>query len=325
MPRLTLIKEWNALPIWTDSISVIRWTDGFIHGIGGAIHANLASGTHYVFDDNGNIIHEIPNAVTPVGEQIVSTVISGKIVAGLGSITGSQEVFVFDPSIAGYTAASWSLLGDVESAIGKRTNGVGFDYNGWFYLVGGGRQDNWVKTQDFVTWTVVGTLPTNMKKIAGPGCCVKGTKAYYVGGSTNMPNTGDFSVDYLNGDFDGRIWEIDMPSETITEIGQDIPKFGQVWLDMAATDNAIYTSCGYVSATNAPGQGLADAQNIRGFYRSTDGGSSWTAINLQASNEARSVYYEKHRTSMVKISATKLFAGFGFQGNKVWHLDESLS
>jgi len=108
MATLTCIKEAGLMPEWGDSLGMIYF-DGKIHACAQARRAVYLSKLHYTFDINGNIIDTITAPFDARAEVNIST-LGGKITVIGGSATGLVDIWQFDPTIAGYTASSWTQI-----------------------------------------------------------------------------------------------------------------------------------------------------------------------------------------------------------------------
>lgn len=311
--NITCIKE-NGLcqDEWGDSIAS-TYFDGYIHGVGQARRAIFASNLHYVWDTSGNIIHKIEAPWDPRSEALLSK-LNGKLYV-IGSAGSLQDIWVFDPTVAGYTAASWSLVNaSFVADIGNRYMAAGGDIGGWFYIAGGWGRTTVYKTQDFLTWTFVANLPAIISKISAPAFFIKDSLLWLVGGSCNM--TTEDATGFYQGELNGHVHTMDA-SGTFTLLMSDQEKFGQVWLDGGTDGTNIFISKGYIDPTafiaQYPPVTSANPSNNRGIMTSTDG-VAWTDISPI---DGLAIYHERHRTSMVNAGGI-VYTLAGFMGNDMW-------
>jgi hypothetical protein len=312
------IKEKRILPKWFDSATA-GYYDGYIHLVGQAEYATVLKNTHYVFDLNGNIVHSLLSApFGNRGEGLVSY-LNGKMYQ-VGSTT-IDDVWSFDPSIAGYTNASWQWVNtNFVPQIGRRVMAGGCDANGWFYIFGGWNNNTVYKTQDFVNWTSLGNLPSNINRLSSAGYCFFNNKIYVVGGVSNVTafNTSAF----YNGNVDGYVYTLDPATGTWTQIHQDKVKFGCCWGNLQTDGTYLYWVRGYVSTAQAatfnPGDGIIADYNQRGVYASLDG-ITWTNVSLYAQNNL-GFLFERHATPNTRVGNAAYFIG-GFAANDMWKFE----
>lgn len=316
---LTCIKEGglmvdsNGAPRWGDSLALCYY-DGMIQAIGQAEVAIYPSQLHYAWDLNGNIVHRY-TAPFPARAETCVSLLGGKITS-VGSTT-TYDVWQFDPTIAGYTSASWSqITSNFIPSIGQRIMATSADVGGWFFIIGGWNRNTVYKTQDFTNWTLVATLPTELESISACGCCVFNGLIWIIGGSTNMSSGA--GTEFLAGQVNGRVFTLDPDDGTITEVHQDQERFGQVWLDAVATDDYIYVLKGYISSSmlsQYPSGTAARFGNNRGLMRSADG-QIWEDLSL---TDGIATLYERHRAGAVKVNNNAYFLA-GFNANDMWKI-----
>jgi len=317
MATLTNIVEHGVLPEWGDSLGQIYF-DGKIQAAGQARRAIYNSNKHYVFTLSGQILHDIdmPSGAGTRAESNTSN-LGGKFTV-LGGI-GNQDIWQFDPAIAGYTAGSWTqLVSDFKPNIGRREMAWGATVGSWFYIGGGWNNNTVYKTQNFTTWTLVGNLPTNIARVCACACCVFQGKIYVIGGATNV--TDESVAGTYAGDVDGYVYSLDPATDTWTLVTQDKERFGQMWIDAAANSTAIYVSKGYISSSQIlsySGGSNAVYNNNRGLMRSTDG-STWTDMGL---TDGLKFFYESHRRMMVTVGED-IYTIAGFAVNDMWKISE---
>lgn len=312
---LVNIKEVGLMDRWGDSVAG-AWYNGAIHLVGQAEKAIYPSKLHYIFDTSGNRIAKITAPYPPRGETCVS-----KLHGNLYSIssTTSNDVWKFDPSIAGNTAESWvEVNSDFTPSIGSRLMAAGLDFNGWFYIFGGWNRSTVYKTQDFLNWTLVGNLPANIDKLSACASFVFNNKIWLIGGATHMANGGGPN-EFYESDVDGYVYTFDPQSETFEEIHQDKELFGSIWLDGAADDTYMYVSKGYISTAqfaSYSGGTSAREGNNRGLLRSTDG-IVWENVELKV---GLAFYFERHRACMVNANGT-VYIIAGYNANDMWKIE----
>lgn len=309
---LTNIKEWSLLPNWFDSPGT-AYFDGKIHLVGQATQAITASNKHYVLDINGNLLHDITAPFSARAESLVST-LNGKLYCIGGTTT--QDVWEFDPTIAGYTAGSWSLTNaSFVASIGDRIMAGGCDANGWFYIFGGWNQSTVYKTQNFTSWTLVGNLPANIDKISGCASFFFGGKIWVIGGSKTFGTT---VTDYYNGAVDGHVYSLDVSTDTWALVNTDKERFGQCWIDGFTDGTSMFILKGYISSAQFSTYGVTNAVqgNNRGLMKSTDG-ITWTDLSLY---DGFTFLFERHRAGVVNAGANGYIIG-GFQGNDMWRVN----
>lgn len=315
--KLICIKPNNLITYWADSMSCVYY-DGYIHAIGSADRAIYPTKNHYVFDTHGNLIHMINAPWASAKSEINLSKINGKIYT-VGGTINNNEIWSFDPSVAGYTASSWVLVNDsAVSSIGNRYMAWSGDVNGWFYIgggYGGGAENNKVyKTQNFTNWTHCATLPTDILKISACGSTVFNNKIYLIGGATNFP-TDDVNGLYAS-EVKGYVYVFDPANNSFTKLLEDQNKFGYIWIDAISIDNYIYVSKGFVSTAQGSSHSpVLNQGNKRGMLRSSDG-ITWSEINLRYGDY---YFYERHRPGVVNVLNTPYFLG-GFSSNDMWKI-----
>lgn len=301
---------------WGDSPGICYY-DGYIHTVGQARTAIYPSNIHYVFDLSGNIIHKITAPFDPRSEANIS-LLDGKITC-IGGAGSTQDIWQFDPAIAGYAAGSWSLINaDFTASIGSRYMAAGADYGGWFYIIGGWNSSSVYKTQDFVSWTFVADLTgTAIDKISACGCCVFNSLIWLIGGGTNMASGG--SAEFYASECNGKVYTLNPTSGALTEILTDQLKFGQIWLDAVATTDYIYVNKGYIDpntlATQYPPDTTAVSGNNRGLFRSSDG-TTWESLGL---TDGLATLFERHRMGVVNVGDVPYLLG-GYNSNDMWKI-----
>jgi len=320
MATLTCIKEAGLMPEWGDSLGMIYF-DGKIHACAQARRAVYLSKLHYTFDINGNIIDTITAPFDARAEVNIST-LGGKITVIGGSATGLVDIWQFDPTIAGYTASSWTQIdSNFVPKIGNRVFAGHGTVNGWFYIFGGVDNNTVYKTQNFTSWTLVGNLPTNIARVCASACFTFQNKIWVIGGATNVTNNdASGSGGLFSGNVDGYVYTLDPATDTWTLVHQDKELFGTFWLDGAANSTAMYVSKGYMSSTQLAtysGGSSARQGNNRGLLRSTDG-VNWTSISLTSGN---AFFYESHRRGFLNVGEDIYSLG-GFSANDMWKITE---
>lgn len=313
------LMDYNGIPQFGDALGM-AYMYGYIHCVSQAREAIFPSSTHYVFDLSGNVIHKYTAPFSPRGEANIST-LGGKITI-LGGANATQDIWQFDPTIAGYTAASWTQLDtNFEPEIGRRFYAAGADGNGWFYIFGGANNNTVYKTQNFTSWTLVGNLPSPITRLCNCACFPFQGKIWLVGGVSNVTIEGRLAAGSIDaGDVDGYVYSFDPTTDTFTQVHQDKALFGSFWIDGAANSTAMYVSRGFIStaqlATYAPG---SDARffNNRGLLRSTDG-LNWTSMPLI---DGKAFFYESHRRGMIKAGESVFSLG-GNAANDMWKITE---
>jgi hypothetical protein len=311
MPTLQCIKPANllttltGLPRWADSLAAVEF-GGYIHLIGRAVNALDGSQLHQVFDIAGNSIALYEGALTKTNEANISLINSGKIVSVGG--TTSNQVWQFDPSIAGYAASSWTQLNALFStAIGERKMAFSFDLGGWFYIGGGWGGDTLYKTQDFVNWTLIGDLPNNIKKLSGCAFFTHKGKGYCIGGADNM--TTNNSAGFYGAPNNGYVYCFDPADDSWELITTSIGNFGTVWIDGVSDGTNIYVCKGMASS----------GQNQRGLLYSSDDGATWSSIDLTDTILGIEFLAERHRAAMVVVDGiVYILAGYGC--NDMWKI-----
>lgn len=310
--KLVCIKESLALSYWFDSGSAVYY-DNYIHIIGSADRAVYPTSMHLVLDKFGNIIYNI-TAPFIANSELNLSLLNGKIYAIGG--TNGISVWVFDPTVSGYAAGSWSEVNaDFTAAIGERKMAWGTDYNGWFYIGGGWSGTNVYKTQNFTSWTFCANLPSQINKLSGCGCCVFNNKIYIIGGGANQA-TNDFTGFYES-EVNGYVYSFDPLTNTFNQVYQNQEHFGQTWLDAVSNNKYMYVIKGYIYPASIsaqyPGGTNAVPTNNRGVLRSEDG-VTWESLDLQYGHMFLS---ERHRASVVNVGDIPyIIAGFG--SKDVW-------
>lgn len=312
---LICVKEVGLMDRWGDSLGMCYY-DGYLHAVGQAEVAIVASQYHYVFDLNGNVIHKITAPFSGRAESNIS-LLGGKITC-IGSAGGAQDIWQFDPAIAGYTADSWTQINSsFVAAIGNRYMAAGADADGWFWIFGGWNNSTVYKTQNFTDWTFVSNLPTDLDKVSGCGCCVFNGLIYLIGGSTNMDEGG--ADEFYNGNYFGKVWTFNPATEAFTEVYENQEHFGQIWLDAVATDDYIYVVKGYIRPEVIPVQFPPETDavggNNRGLLRSADG-VTWESMNL---TDGLATLFERHRAGVVAAENVAYILA-GFNANDFWKI-----
>lgn len=309
IPRRLLINPSTGEPQWADSLSG-AYFDGNIHFVGRAVNALGGSKLHEIFNTSGHSVATIVAPFTATNEVNLSLVKPGKLVAFGG--TTSFEIWEFDPTVAGNTAGSWSLItadyyNRGSPPMGQRKMAGHFDNGSTFYIFGGWGRDTMYKTTDFLNWTLVGTLPNEIKKISACAHFVHNGKGYAIGGSCNMAtedNTG-----FYNGEHFGHVYEFDFNTETWTKILTDATKFGTIWIDGISNGTTMYVSPGLKQST-----GL----NQGGLYYSNDNGATWSAISPLT--DGLEYFGERHRAPMVAVGSDA-YIGAGYGCNDLWRIN----
>jgi len=311
---LVNIKETGLMDRWGDSLGT-AYFDGKIHAVGQAEVAIVESNKHYVFDLNGNVLYKITAPFEARAESICST-LNGKLYLVGGVSPTAQNVWVFDPTIAGYTAGSWSSVGSYTSAIGSHPFCFGADMGGWFYYGGGVGINTFWRTQNFTTWENLGTLPSNISELAACGSCVHNGSLYVIGGTSQTTLAGGGAAATYAGNVHGYVYKYTHGTgwELVT---QDKERFGQQWLDSISDGTYIYTVKGYISPAQFATYGATSARqgNNRGLMRSTDG-VTWEDMSLF---DGMATLFERHRSVGVRVDNTAYFlAGWG--SNDMWKI-----
>ncbi len=321
MPSFTCMKQWGFLgPDWYDSVSGILGNDGFIHLIGSAHFAIAATNDHWVLDPSDlSIVHHISAPWNPIGETGLSKLLGGNKIVRCGGAGGTAfDAWLFDPSVAGYTAGSWSeIIDDASSQTGDRRMAAHVDFGTEHFIFGGWNNDTYCKTSDFLTYTTLGTLPTNIKRISGCAYGEFGGKIRLIGGSTEMATGGP--TEFLSGRFRGGNWSYTPGTNTFTQESADsIPNFGTCWCDFGKTASQFYVGRGYNSPLSA--DFIPEDGNKRGVLISTDG---VTFTEMSPLLDGRKAFYERHRASYVQLDANRLLMAGGFAANGAWIYDET--
>jgi hypothetical protein len=163
------------------------------------------------------------------------------------------------------------------------------------------------KTTDFLNWTLVGTLPNDIKKISGAACFTHGGKGYCIGGSANMAT--EDSAGFYGGEHFGHVYEFDFNTETWTKLGTDATKFGTIWIDGVSNGTTMYVSPGLKQST-----GL----NQGGLYYSNDSGVTWSA--LTPLTDGLEYFGERHRAPMAAVGSD-VYIGAGYGCNDFWRIN----
>lgn len=310
MPSVTCIKNTGllttlaGLPRWADSLAGVYF-DGSIQVIGRAVNGLAGSKLHQRFNTSGVSLSLYDGPYTGTNEANLSLIKSGKLVCVGGTV--SFEIWEFDPLVAGYASGSWSqITADFTPSIGQRKMAFSFDLGGWFYIGGGWGRTNMYKTQDFLNWTLVGSLPANISKLSGCAFFTHKGKGYVIGGSDNMVT--EDSAGFYAGNKSGYVYSFDPGTDTWTLITTDAVNFGTVWIDGQSDGTNIYVSGGL---------DVAAGLNVRKLLYSTDDGATWASISPIDGLE---IYAERHRAAMVNVSGTVyILAGFGC--NDMWKIN----
>jgi hypothetical protein len=317
MISVRCIKQANLLPDWFDGATA-GFYDGYIHLVGQAAKAVTPRNTHYVLDSNGEVVHALTPPFGGRAEGLVSH-LNGKMYQ-VGGIA-IDDVWSFDPSIAGYTNESWRRVNpDFSSRIGRRVMAGGCDANGWFYIFGGWDNNTVWKTRDFIEWTFVGELPSEIIRLSSAGCCLFQGKIWVVGGVSDVKG---FETDRLySGKVDGYVYTLDPVTDGWTQVHRDKVRFGCCWGNLGTDGTLLYWIRGYVSreqaATFDPGDGIVPHYNQRGVYASADG-VTWSDVSLYAENNL-GFLFERHATAHVRVGNAAFFMG-GFGANDMWRLE----
>lgn len=303
----------NGSSEWGDSLVPV-WFDNKLHCAGQARRAIYPENTHLVFDLEGNLLYNIAAPFNARAEG-PTVVLNNKLYVFGGTTT--QDTWCFDPTIDGYTANSWYLVGNYQSAIGGRKAAWGIVLNGWFYCGGGIGSTTVYKTQNFTTWTLVGNLPTNIAYITTMAWFEFQGKLWVIGGSAGITSE---SVSIYDGAVDGYVYSFDPVTEIWTLVHQDKELFGSMFIDGGANSTAMYVSKGYISAqqlaTFPPGSNARQGNN-RGLLRSTDG-INWTEVTL---TDGLAFFYESHRRGLVTVGED-IYSLAGFAANDMWKISE---
>jgi hypothetical protein len=308
------IKEQGMMDVWGDSLGAVYF-DGNLHSVGQAQEASTPAALHYIWDVDGNRVAKITAPFTAEAEMICSKAVSGKLTAIGG--TNASEIWQFDPAIAGNTAGSWTQIdSSFITEIGARAMSQGADANGWFYIFGGRDNSTVYKTQNFTSWTLVGSLPANLTRWCGGACCEHGGKIYLIGGATNLGSPYG-NTEMLAAEVLGYVYRFDPADDSFTLVTTDQVKFGQVWCDAGSDGTKIWLCQGYVSATQAATYGVPPrVGNQRGLWYSSDNGANWSSQSLI---DGPATLFERHRTGIASTgSVAYLYCG-NF-ANDLWRL-----
>ena len=296
------VLEYGACVEHTDSIAMADF-DGMLHGFGGAVQATTESNLHQAWSKTtGKRLYRYAAPFTASSEQLISTIKTGKLVL-IGSVDAS-DIWEFDPTIAGYASGSWSQLdSNYQTEIGVRTMAAGFDLGGWFYILGGWGGTDCYKTQDFLNWTLVGSLPSAISRISGCGWCVHKGVAHLIGGSTRLASPYGLTEFYAAETL-GHHYTFD--GSTFTFVETDDAKFGTTWCDLASDGTNLWLAKGY----NGSG-------NVRGLLKSTDDGATWSEVSPL--NDGLCWFNESHRRGALSTNGAAYFVGGNF-ANDIWKM-----
>lgn len=300
---MTCLLEHKACVEHTDSIAMVDFDD-MLQGFGGAVGTVDESNWHQGWSKTtGQRLFRYAAPFTSSSEMLVSKVKTGKIVV-IGSVD-SAEVWEFDPTIDGYTEDSWTQISsDVTSDVGgHRRMAFGADLDGWFYLGGGWNGTDVWKTQDFSSWTLVGSLPTEIVRISACASFVHGGVIHLIGGATRLasPYGND---EYQAAERLGHHYTFDGSNYTLIET--DAVKFGSIWCDAASDGTNIWFVGGYPSGSG---------RNKRYPYKSSDDGATW--IQITEINDGLKWFVEAHRRGALSTEGAAFFVG-GSYVNDVW-------
>lgn len=311
MPTLQCIqptgmcKTLTGLPRWTDSLASVSF-GGYIHLIGGAVNAVYGSKLHQVFDTSGNVIARYEGPFTGTNEANLSLIKTDKIVLVGGTV--ANEVWEVAPA-SGYVSGSWTQLSaDFSGDIGTRQMAFSFDLNGWFYIGGGWGRDTMYKTQNFTSWTLVGDLPNNIKKLSACAFFTHKGKGYCIGGSDNMA-TND-SAGFYAGNKSGYVYCFDPSDDSWTLVTTNTGHFGTIWIDGCSDGTNMYV---------IKGQDTTTVKNVRGCLYSADDGATWSSIDLVDTVLGIEVLAERHRAAMVVVGGVPYILG-GYGCNDMWKI-----
>lgn len=311
---LTCIKQSKLMDQWGDSLGCAFY-DGNIHVVGQAVSAIHSSSLHYIFDVAGNRIAKFEAPYGTRAEACIST-INGLLTA-IGGTT-QTDIWQFNPAIAGNTAGSWYLINpNFAPAIGSRIMACSADVDGWCYIIGGWDRNTVYKTQDFLNWTLVCTLPAALHRVSAFGCCVFNGLIWIIGGGTNMPDGGT-GVQFYQSDVNGGVYALDPADGSVTEMLIDQERFGNVWLDVTATDDFIYVNKGYIDSQQLdqyPPDSQARAGNNRGLMRSPNG-IDWEDMGT---TDGLAFLFERHRAGAVSHDNIAYYLA-GFNANDMWKI-----
>lgn len=297
---------------YTDAVTMYYQRDSNkIHLVAGAINATIASNIHYISDTLGNITDRFifPSAMAARADCPHST-IGGKLtlIGGDGNPSGNgfHDIWQFDPNSVN-DSTSWTLINaDFTPAIGERILSFFTDLNGWFYLGGGQTKTNVVRTQDFINWDTVATLPTKLRWSQTAACVAWGKYIVVIGGGTE---TGTFgSTALYTSTLEGTVYRIDTTDWSIDSVYNNQEFFGGLWGNAVANDEYIY----YVKGTIHPSQLTqfppgTSSGNQDGMARSRDGGLTWE--EWEQSLPAR------HATGTARGQGSVLWLGAGNERN----------
>lgn len=294
------LREYGVCTEHTDSMG-IAYFDSKLHAFGGAVQAVTASNLHQVWDTGGTLLHRYAAPFTADAEMLVSYVKSGKLVVLGGNL--QQQIWEFDPTIAGYASGSWTqITSNFVPSIGARVMSWGADLAGWFYIGGGFNGTDVYKTQNFTSWTLVGSLPAAINRISACGSCVHGGVVHLIGGATRLASpygvTEFYAAERL-----GHHYTFDGTSFSLVET--DVTKFGHIWGDLASDGTNLWYSRGF----------RAIGGNERGLLKSTDNGATWSAVTPL--NDGLRWFNESHRRGALSTASGAYFVGGNFV-NDMW-------
>lgn len=293
--------EYGACIEHTDSITMADF-DGMLQGFGGAVQATAESNLHQAWSKTtGERLHRYATPFTPSSEQLISTIKTGKLVL-IGSVDAS-DIWEFDPTIAGYASGSWSQLdSNYQTEIGNRSMAWGGDIGGWFYIGGGWGGTDVYKTQNFTSWTLVGSLPSAISRISGCGCCAHDGLIHLIGGATRIASPYGLT-EFLAAERLGHHYTFD--GSTFTLVETDAAKFGHIWGDLASDGTNLWYARGY------------KVSNERGLLKSTDDGATFSEATPL--NDGLRWFNESHRRGALSTSGAAYFVGGNFM-NDIWKM-----
>jgi len=318
----------GVFPNWLDSATGVDF-NGQIHLMGAAIGAITPSNKHYVYSYARQRLVAIDAPWGPRAEVNVSLLDDKMTIVGNSGHT--QDVWQFDPAIAGNAAGSWTQLSSSHVAeIGNRYNSTGCDGgNGWFYLFGGWGNNTVVRTQTFLDgdWEEVATFPAGIGQLNSNGCCLHSGLIYLIGGSSNMPTNDE--AGFYGSEINGHVYTFNPTTYAFTLVTTDKQKFGQMWIDACSDGTNLFVSKGYISesqyaAYSSPPAGVRTLNN-RGFFVSTDNGANWSSMANEGAKLAciddLESYAERHRASLF-LANGEVNAVAGYGTNDWWRVVE---